>query len=168
MKSKPESTNVDSLIVDLTCDVVTRCQNARRALIKMGSTAVPILIQALNNKNQWVRWEAMKALSQIGDPTATEELIKLLEHKDFDMRWMAAEGLIAIGRNALPPLFRALIDHSDSTWLQEGAHHVLHDMRRGDLDKILKPVMKSLESVGASSEITVEAEKALQQIEKAK
>ena len=31
MKTKPETAKADSLIVDLTCDVVTRCQDAWRA-----------------------------------------------------------------------------------------------------------------------------------------
>lgn len=136
MKDKQESKDLDTLVKDLSCENVITCQNSRRALVRMGSTAVPALIEALNNKNQWVRWEATKALSQIADPTATDTLIRLLESKEFDMRWLAAEGLIAIGRKAVVPLLQALIDRPNSTWLQEGAHHVLHDMRRGDLDKI--------------------------------
>ena len=36
----------------------------------MGHKAVPFLVKALGNKKYWVRWEAAKALAQIGDPTA--------------------------------------------------------------------------------------------------
>ena len=62
--------NVDSLITDLVCDDVILCQKARRQLVVMGHKAVPSLVEALGNKKYWVRWEAAKALAQIGDPTA--------------------------------------------------------------------------------------------------
>ena len=41
------------LVADLTCDDVTKCQKARRELVKVGKTAVPTLIKALKNKKTW-------------------------------------------------------------------------------------------------------------------
>jgi hypothetical protein len=153
--------NIDSLITDLVCDDVILCQKARRQLVVMGHKAVPSLVKALGNKKYWVRWEAAKALAQIGDPTATAALIKALEDKEFDVRWLAAEGLINIGREAVAPLLEALIDNPKSIWLWQGAHHILHDMNRGDLDKVLRPVMKALEDVEPYVEVPVAARKAL-------
>ena len=153
--------NVDSLITDLVCDDVILCQKARRQLVVMGHKAVPSLVEALGNKKYWVRWEAAKALAQIGDPTATAALIKALEDKEFDVRWLAAEGLINIGREAVAPLLEALIDNPKSIWLWQGAHHILHDMNRGDLDKVLRPVMNALEDVEPYVEVPVAARKAL-------
>ena len=153
--------NIDSLITDLVCDDVILCQKARRQLVVMGHKAVPSLVEALGNKKYWVRWEAAKALAQIGDPTATAALIKALEDKEFDVRWLAAEGLINIGREAVAPLLEALIDNPKSVWLWQGAHHILHDMNRGDLDKVLRPVMNALEDVEPYVEVPVAARKAL-------
>ena len=152
---------IESLISEFTCDDVIRCQNARRSLVAMGSKAVPPLVNALSNKKHWVRWEAAKALSQIGDPIATRALIKALEDKEFDVRWLAAEGLIVIGKDVLVPLLQILIDKPKSVRLREGAHHVLHDMDRDNLDGILRPLMGALESRIPTLEVPVAARKAL-------
>ena len=156
-----ETKDINSLIADLNRDDVITCQKARRALVAIGHEAVPSLVEALGSRKHWVRWEAAKALAQIADPTATTALLKALEDKEFDVRWLAAEGLTSIGRKAVVPLLKALIDNPESTWLHEGAHHVLHDMRRGDLDETLKPVMKSLEDFEPSVEVPLAASKAL-------
>jgi HEAT repeat protein len=155
------SRKIDSLIADLVCDDVITCQKARRQLVAMGHKVVPSLVKELGNKKFWVRWEAAKALGQIGDPTATAALIKALEDKEFDVRWLAAEGLINIGLQAVVPLMEALIDSPKSIWLRQGAHHVLHDMDRGDLNKVLRPVMLALEDVEPYVEVPVAARKAL-------
>jgi HEAT repeat protein len=153
--------NIVSLMADLACDDIIKCQKARRRLVVIGHRAVPSLVKALGSKKYWVRWEAAKALSQIGDPTATDALIKALEDKQFDIRWLAAEGLISIGQKAVAPLLEALIENSKSIWLQQGAHHILHDMNRGDLDKVLRPVMNALEDVEPYVEVPVSARRAL-------
>jgi HEAT repeat protein len=156
-----EVKKIDSLIADLVCDDVITCQKARRQLVAMGHKAVSFLVKELGSKKFWVRWEAAKALGQIGDPTATAALIRALEDKEFDVRWLAAEGLINIGQKAVVPLLTALIDNPKSTWLRQGAHHVLHDMERGDLNKVLRPVMIALEDVEPYVEVPVAARKAL-------
>ena len=158
---------IASLIDELNCDdSIIRCQKARRALVVIGDEAVPSLVKALASKKKWVRWEAAKALSQIGDPSATEVLVRALEDKEFDIRWLSAEGLITIGEKAMVPLLKALINNQKSIWLQEGAHHVLHDMDRGDWDEILIPVMAALEGIQPSMEVPLTARKALEAIEK--
>ena len=153
--------DMTSLVDELTCDDIIRCQKARRSLVANGHTAVPYLIEALGSSRNWVRWEAAKALSQIGDPSSTDALVKALEDKEFDVRWLAAEGLIAIGRKSVMPLLRALIDNPKSVWLREGAHHVFHDMDRGDWNKALRPVMAAFEHVEPSAEVTFAAKMAL-------
>jgi HEAT repeat protein len=152
---------IDSLIAYLECDDVILCQKARRKLVALGHKAVPSLVKAMTSKKFWVRWEAAKALGQIGDPTATAALIKALEDKEFDVRWLAAEGLINIGQKATVSLLEALINNPKSVWLREGAHHILHDMNRGDLDEVLRPVMNALEDVEPYVEVPVSARKAL-------
>lgn len=152
---------IDSLIVQLASnDGLIRVQ-ARRSLVAIGEQAVAPLVEALANRKNWVRWEAAKALCQIGDPAAAQALTKALEDRMFDVRWLAAEGLIAIGRDALVPLLRALSEHSDSLWLREGAHHVLHDLAAGELAEVVRPVLAALEDVEPSIEVPFAAETAL-------
>lgn len=157
--------DIEALVTELTCDDVIRCQKARRSLVAIGHEAVPFLVEALSSEKEWVRWEAAKALSQIGDPAANEPLVRSLEDKEFDVRWLVAEGLIAIGKKAVVPLLKALIYNPKSIWLREGAHHVLHDMDRGDWDDFLKPVMISLEDFQSPLEVPLAAKKALDMLE---
>ncbi len=50
---------------------------------------------------------------------------------NLGIRWLAAEGLIGLGEAGLRPLLEALVHHSDSAWLREGAHHVLKALAAG-------------------------------------
>jgi HEAT repeat protein len=158
--------NIDSLIADLNGDETMRCQHARRALVAMGERAVGALTEALSSKKYWVRWEAAKALGQIGSPNAVQALIRALEDDESDVRWLAAEGLITIGQEALGPLLTALIEHADSLLLREGAHHVFYDTHRTDLHEILRPVMRELEGPEPSVEVPLAAKKALTELER--
>jgi HEAT repeat protein len=65
---------------------------ARRSLVAMGSQAVGQLTEALTSKVHWVRWEAAKALGQIGDPSAAWSLVRALEDDMFDVRCPVAGG----------------------------------------------------------------------------
>jgi HEAT repeat protein len=156
---------IKSLISELTCDDVVRCQKARKTLVSIGKPAVAPLVKALKDQKEQMRWEAAKALGQIADPSATVALLEALEDKDFDIRWLAAEGLIAIGKDVLAPLLKALINHSDSIWFRNGAHHVLHDLaRRGLYDKV-RPVLVALEDTESAIEVPMAAKAVLSQIE---
>jgi len=158
---KAKTAKMDDLITDLSSkDSITRIK-ARESLVSSRRRAVPPLLKALSSKDQWVRWEAAKALSQIHDPSSVEGLVSALRDKMFDVRWLAAEGLIAIGRKSLVPLLRALIDNPDSVEIREGAHHVLHDMSGGTIKKILRPVLNALESMEAPLEAPLAAKSAL-------
>jgi HEAT repeat protein len=162
-----DSTSLDSLLATLgSYDGVAR-QHARRALVAIGGPAVASLIEALADPNDDVRWEAAKALGQIGDPVAAEALVRALEDKSSGVRWLAAKGLIALGREGLVPLLRALEQRSDAEWLREGAHHVLHDLARGDLEGVLSPVLAALEGIEPTMEVPWAARAALDALEEA-
>ncbi len=155
---------INSLIADLgSKDGLVRVR-ARRSLVAIGGQVVGPLAKALASKKQWVRWEAAKALGQIGDVAATQALIIALEDEMFDVRWLAAEGLIAIGREALVPLLHALIERSDSEWLREGAHHVFHDLSSGELGEVLRLILAALEDLDASIKVPFAAEAALNKL----
>jgi hypothetical protein len=121
------------------------------------------LIDALKNKRYLMRWEAAKALGEIGDPEAAPALVNSLEDEEFDVRWLAGEGLIKMNINGLKPLLQTLELRGDSVLLREGAHHVFHDLAKGALRKYLAPVLAALEALepgkgpmGSSHEMKVE------------
>ncbi len=128
-------------------------EGARHTLVAMGKPAVPSLIKALKNKKALIRWEAAKALGEIGDPETAPVLVEALEDDDFDVRWLAAEGLIKMNIKGLKPLLEALELHGDSVLLREGAHHVFHDLAKGELRKYLVPVLASLEALEPGEEV---------------
>jgi len=119
---------------------------ARKALVAFGSQTIPFLDEALKDPNFLRRWEAAKTLGEIGDSKAAPILVKALEDEKFDVRWLAAKGLIDLNVKSLKPLFEALIEHADSVLLRQGAHHVLHDLAKGELRIYLAPVLIALES----------------------
>ena len=157
-------TNVTPLINDLTCKDVYKCRRARRALVEMGESAVPYLVDVLNNRKGWARWEAAKALGLIPGAVATAALVAALGDKNFDVRWLAAEGLILRGRESLGPLMQALIEKSDLAWFREGAHHVLFDLSQGGFSELVKPVLEALENVDSAVEVPFKAKALLDTI----
>ncbi len=145
-----EATNADKvevLVGELSSARRETRQRAREALVNMGQAAVVPLIQALNDENHHLRWEAAMALGEIGDPVAAAPLVERLEDKVLDVRWRAAEDLVKFGRAGLPPLLQALINRSDSVQLREGAHHVLRALCAGNLRRVIAPVVAALEDV---------------------
>ena len=163
--SKAAKTTIKSLIADLANkDGVVRVK-ARQQLVAYKKRSVAPLIRTLSNENDWVRWEAAKALSQIGNPESIQALLRALEDNMFDVRWLAAEGLIRIGRKAVVPLLEVLVRHSDSQWLHEGIHYVLYDINRGKIRKVLQ-VLVALEGLEPSLEVPLAAQAALDALTK--
>jgi HEAT repeat protein len=165
-RKKTSTDTIRSLVTDLDSQDGQVRVRARKSLVAIGGQAVKPLVKALASKKEWVRWEAAKALGQIGDPVAVLALVKALEDKMFDVRWLAAEGLISIGRESLAPLLQALKEHPDSLWLREGVHHVLHDVDKEDINEILQPVLVTLEGFEPSVEAPLAAQTALQALAK--
>jgi HEAT repeat protein len=152
---------INSLIAELGGkDGIVRVR-ARKSLVNIGHAAVGPLVEALTSKREWLRWEAAKTLSQIGDSSTTQALIGALQDKMFDVRWLAAEGLIHIGNKAIKPLLEAVIKQPDSLWIREGTHHVLHDLPESNLKELLKPVLRALEDIEPSLEVAIAAEAVL-------
>ncbi len=138
--------------------------DARRLLVRVGPPAVPVLIEAMKNRQERVRWEAAKALGDLEDPRAAEPLVQALKDPKFGVRWLAADGLIGLGREGLAPLLRALIDEPESAWMREGAHHVLHSLSGGGLRRLLEPVVEALEGIEPTIEAPVAANDVLEQL----
>jgi HEAT repeat protein len=143
-----QTKDIATLVNQLGDDDGLLRQKARTSLVCLDGSAVPSLIMALNNPSRDVRWEAAKALGEIGDPAAAPALVKALEDERFGVRWLAAEALIGLGADAvLPPLMKALSESADSVWLRQGAHHVLRTLARDGLPASVQHVLAALEDV---------------------
>ncbi len=156
-----ELETIDSIIKRLQSDDGIEAVKAGEALVVQGKVAVPLLIEAMKNRHDWTRWEAVKTLADIRDSTATQALIDALEDREFAIRWLAAEGLIHIGSSSIEPLLRALINRPRSSWLKEGAHYVLHDLREPELRPLLKTVISAIEDVDSNLKVPVAAKSVL-------
>jgi HEAT repeat protein len=159
-----DSKIVHALIDDLTSKDGRVRVRARRSLVAIGGKAVADLVEAMKSEKELKRWEATKALGQIGDPSAIGALITALEDEIFDVRWLAAEGLVAIGKPALEPLLHMLIEHFDSIWLHEGAHHILHEIQDKNPKIQLRPVLRALENVESYNELPSAAQAVLKSL----
>ena len=88
--------------------------NALEAVRNKDRSAVPALIEALQNKSNEAPWWAAYALGRLGDPSAVDPLIKSLEHKDWRVRWRSAEALgLLKDKKAVSPLMTGFEKEDD-------------------------------------------------------
>jgi hypothetical protein len=156
-------TTIRNLMTTLTSKDGLARKRARDELVEIGRPAVPPLLEALKDKRTYVRWEAAKALSELGDPRSAAGLVVALSDNDPGIRWMAAEGLIAAERQGLPPLLEALLEHGEATRLREGARHVLNVLAKNEkLPQEVAPVLQALHSAEPATEAPRAAKLALE------
>ena len=170
-KNDISSEEIQSLVETLKNEDGIVRQNARIALVDIGEPALDALINAFEIKEDPLHWEVAKALSQIGTSRAARTLIDALEDKEFSVRWMAAEGLIHIGSDGVLPMLQALRKKSDSVWLREGCHHVIHDLLHKKLvnaetQESLLPVLKALNHIDTEVRTNSAANTALKMLNK--
>jgi len=144
-------------------DPVTR-ERASKALVALGKPAVQLLVTKLSGTHDHARREAARALTKIHDPSSAVALVSALEDELPGVRWLAGEGLIGLGRGGLVPLYQALIRHSDSVRLRQGAHHVLRALSEDEHGRQLALVMEALEGPEPISALPVAAFKALREL----
>jgi len=154
-------TQINLLISRLESPKIFSRQEARQDLVAMGRKAVAPLLQALGSHKKQLRWEAAKALKEIGNPEAARALVETLEDEESGIRWLAAEGLIALKREGLVPLLEALIKRSDSLLLRNGAHHVLRALRDSELKEVVEPLLNALDDCAPELVLPISAENGL-------
>ena len=156
-----EAGPIGALIAALASNDPVVSDRARALLIEDGNAAVPGLIAVLSDRNGRLRWEAVKALCSIKDPSAAPALVSALEDDMTEVRWMAAQGLIGLGKRGLVPLLQALIAHSDSVRLREGAHRILGAMNGEARSAGVMELIESLESTAPVATVPIAAYNAL-------
>ncbi|HCY74363.1 MAG TPA: hypothetical protein DHV28_00445 [Ignavibacteriales bacterium] len=127
--TKVTNKNISELINDFSSDNGIVRRIARQKIVGLGADAIDFLVELQNSPKHIVRWEAIKAIEQIGDPLGTPILISALKDDKFDVRWIAAEGLIRIGKPSIKPLMKELVNNSELVFVREGAHHVLKELK---------------------------------------
>lgn len=106
--------------------------DATRALVDLGTPAVPKLIEALSSQDDFVKKQAILALGDIKDSQAVDPLIALLQDEDWLVRLTAAASLEKIGdlrgRAAIKPLMkdpdmvvRMRIERILAAWKKDGS-----------------------------------------------
>jgi HEAT repeat protein len=81
------------------------------AFVRVGSSAVPLLIEQLGATDRDTRRAAIVALGRIGDRSAVEPLIALLDQRDSDMPVVVSSALARLGDpRAFEPLLALLGD----------------------------------------------------------
>ncbi len=136
------------------------------ALVRMGHEAVPALIERSKSSSAWMRWNCLRALSEISDHRALPVLVPALLDTDHSVVWMAAKGLVRFRRVGLGPLLRLLMTNETSPWLVEATSYVMHElyMRDPKLKSYLEPVIHSMHGPAVRVATPLAAQKALAQL----
>lgn len=141
---------------------------ARKSLVTIGKKAVPSLSLVLENSKVYkARWEAAKALNEIGDLKSIPTLVKALEDPESDVAWLAAKTLEKFRKAAWPVLLRALVEHgSKSVSLQHGAHHILRKQKVEGYNDLLDILRKALETGSVPETVSPAAYNVLERMKK--
>ncbi len=111
---------------------------AARALGDLGlPDAVPYLIEALDDEQEWVSAAAAEALGKIGDTRAIEALIAALSHPDSWTRWQVTRALGQLGEDITHLLSKALT--SGSWYTRQALIEVLAELAHKTADSPLLP-----------------------------
>ena len=136
------------------------------ALVKIGPTATPALLKASTSNSQWVRWQSMRALSEMGDTRALPVLVKALSDPNHSVAWMAAKGLQTFGKRSLEPVLRLLITSDMTMGLVQTSASVLSNLTQlqPTLKPYLEPLMHDLRGISNHTTTRVVAQRVLSQL----
>ncbi len=136
------------------------------ALVKIGPTATPALLKASTSTSQWVRWQSMRALSEMGDTRALPVLVNALSDRNYSVAWMAAKGLQAFGKRSLEPVLRLLVISDMTVGLVQTSASVLSNLfqLQPTLKPYLEPLMRDLRGISNHTTTRVVAQKVLAQL----
>jgi HEAT repeat protein len=159
--------SIPALVDKLSDDDGLVRKRARHTLVLIGSPALPSLLELVESPVKRTRWEAAKALAEIGHPSSVSALVELLQDPESDIRWLGAEGLIRIGSRSLRDVLRLLIERPDSTDVRRAAHHVFRELgsQNSVVEELLAPVMEVLGDTDPAGAIPPRAEETLEQLE---
>ena len=97
LAGKPDESATQPLIQALSDKDSMVASLAGNALVKIGSAAVPSLIEAVKNEPQSARIHALRALAEIKDHRAIPVMMKVMEEDSVLLQHWAKEGLERLG-----------------------------------------------------------------------
>jgi HEAT repeat protein len=167
MNCTATTAKIEELLSQLAdANLQTRSQ-ARKELVKLGDQVMPCMVEKLSSPSSRVRWEAAKAVGEIGKACCLETevglaLVRLLKDDNRSVRWAATNSLTRLQRAALKEVLLALTQDFHSALLREGAHNVLHDLKkRGMLSRAEEQVFYALRGYAPAVEAAWAANRAL-------
>jgi HEAT repeat protein len=159
--------SIPALVEQLSDDDGLVRERARHTLVLIGDPAVPPLLELLESRTKRTRWEAAKALAEIGSQKSIPALVGLFSDRESDIRWLGSEGLVRIGPASIPEVLRLIIEKPDSTEIRRAAHHVFRELGKHNrvVKELLTPVLDVLGDTDPAGAIPPKAEDALKQFE---
>lgn len=91
---------------------------AVKALVGIGKPAVPDLLAALHDDDEFMRQQIINVLGLIGDETAFPAIVNALKDESRDVREAVVYALGNFGESALPALYEAFLN-SELRWAAE-------------------------------------------------
>lgn len=161
------TSEIASTIEQLASEDGMAREKARQALVATsGKEVLTTLVGRLDDRRHQVRWEATKALSEIGDVATANALVHAMHDSNSDVAWVAAEGIARMGEPGLLAVLSGLIRSSRSGEFHRVAHHALKEFRRmGAYREVVDLVMKALDGVEPQLSAPVATYQALQQMQ---
>lgn len=91
-----------------------RGSDAEMAVVRIGSAALPALIEAAGSEDPMVRYRAAWAIGKIGDSAGFDTRLRLMEDDDVRVRYDAIDALGKLGdHRALEPVRAALKSYTE-------------------------------------------------------
>lgn len=97
MRSRPDANAISSLIPLLSSEDRLLAHLVADALIAVGKSATPALLEVLDGDHQPARLEAVRALALIADYASVSDLFKLLDSDSAILEYWANKGLQKMG-----------------------------------------------------------------------
>jgi hypothetical protein len=154
-----------ALVEALTYHDEALASQIRQALLEIGPSALPALVEAAPSPDAWVRWHVVHALGDLHDLRGLHPLVEALADADYAVAWMAARALAAMGASVAPEVLRLLLRAPDTPRLMETAGYVLHQQTNPQMKRVVAPVIQSMHEVGYRASMPLAVDAALEQLE---
>jgi len=97
LANKPDDMSINPLVQAMNDEDALICSLAANALIKIGSAAVPSLIEVVKSASQSSRIHALRALAEIRDHRAIPVMMQVMDEESALLQHWAKEGLERLG-----------------------------------------------------------------------